>query len=202
MKRIAIDLNDVVRAYSTQFIVCYQKLINPHFEIEDSELVSFDFSEIFPFATKEDYNNFKYADAAFELHARAEMTDNRLQGLLTDWTDKILKNLDTDEDPEVFYFSPFELGATISGTLSFLSGHGLRAREFYFPVNSMSIYDKCDIMITANPNLIENCPEDKVVIKIERPYNKEVETKYSFSNLFEAIKDENETIIKIIEEKI
>ena len=57
-------------------------------------------------------------------------------------------------------------------------------------------------MITANPNLIENCPEDKVVIKIERPYNKEVETKYSFSNLFEAIKDENETIIKIIEEKI
>jgi hypothetical protein len=130
------------------------------------------------------------------------MTDNRLQGVLSDWTENILTNLDVDEDPEVFYFSPFELGITIQSTLSFLAAHGIRAREYYFPVNSMSIYDKCDILITANPNLIENCPEDKTVIRIERPYNKDVETKYSFKNLFEAIKDEDELLIKMIENKL
>lgn len=201
MKRIAIDLNDVVRDYSGQFINCFQKLIDPKFEIKDEELTSFDFSEVFPFKSKNDYNDFKYTDAAFELHARAEMTDNRLQGILADWSENILTNLDVDEDPEIFYFSPFELGPTIQSTLSFLAAHGVRAREYYFPVNSMSIYDKCDILITANPNLIENCPEDKIVIKIERPYNKTIKTKFSFKNLFEAIKDENETIIKLIEDK-
>lgn len=201
-KRIAIDLNDVVRDYSSQFINCYQKLIDPKFEMKDEEITSFDFSECFPFNSKTEYNDFKYSDAAFELHARAEMTDNRLQGVLSDWTENILTNLDVDEDPEVFYFSPFELGITIQSTLSFLAAHGVRAREYYFPVNSMSIYDKCDILITANPNLIENCPEDKTVIRIERPYNKDVETKYSFKNLFEAIKDEDELLIKMIENKL
>lgn len=200
-KRIAIDLNDVVRDYSGQFINCYQKLIDPKFEMKDEEITSFDFSECFPFKSKSEYNDFKYTDAAFELHARAEMTDARLQGILTDWTDNILTNLDVDEDPEVFFFSPFELGITISATLSFLAAHGVRAREYYFPVNSMSIYDKCDILITANPNLVENCPEGKIVIMIDRPYNKNVETKYLFRNLFEAIKDEDETIIKLIEGK-
>lgn len=199
--RIAIDLNDVVRDYSGQFLNCYQKLINPRFEIKDEEITSFDFSEIFPFNGKTSYNEFKYSDAAFELHARAEMTDNRLQGVLSDWTENILTNLDVDEDPEVFYFSPFELGPTIQSTLSFLAAHGIRAREYYFPVNSMTIYDKCDILITANPKLIENCPEGKTVIRIERPYNKEMEAEYSFPNLFDAIKDENETIIKLIENK-
>ena len=201
-KRIAIDLNDVVRDYSGQFINCYQKLIDPKFEMKDEEITSFDFSECFPFNSKTEYNDFKYSDAAFELHARAEMTDNRLQGVLSDWTENILTNLDVDEDPEVFYFSPFELGITIQSTLSFLAAHGVRAREYYFPVNSMSIYDKCDILITANPNLIENCPEDKTVIRIERPYNKDIETKYSFNNLFEAIKDEDELLIKMIENKL
>lgn len=201
-KRIAIDLNDVVRDYSGQFINCYQKLIDPKFEMKDEEITSFDFSECFPFNSKTEYNDFKYSDAAFELHARAEMTDNRLQGVLSDWTENILTNLDVDEDPEVFYFSPFELGITIQSTLSFLAAHGIRAREYYFPVNSMSIYDKCDILITANPSLIENCPEDKTVIRIERPYNKDVETKYSFKNLFEAIKDEDELLIKMIENKL
>lgn len=201
-KRIAIDLNDVVRDYSGQFINCYQKLIDPKFEMKDEEITSFDFSECFPFNSKTEYNDFKYSDAAFELHARAEMTDNRLQGVLSDWTENILTNLDVDEDPEVFYFSPFELGITIQSTLSFLAAHGVRAREYYFPVNSMSIYDKCDILITANPNLIENCPENKTVIRIERPYNKDVETNYSFKNLFEAIKDEDELLIKMIENKL
>jgi hypothetical protein len=63
----------------------------------------------------------------------------------------------------------------------------------------MTIYDRCDILITANPNLIKNCPEGKTVVKINTPYNADVECRYSFDSLLGAIKDENETIIKIIE---
>ena len=199
MVRIGIDINDVIRDYTGQFVKCYKKMIDPKFEKEASDIGSFDFVEEFNFGSESEYQNFKYTDAAFEIHARAEMTDSRLYGALTDWVDNVLKSLDIDEDPEVFYFSPFELGLTIPSTLSFLASHGLRVREYYFPVNSMEMYDKCDIMITANPNLISKCPEGKRVFKINAPYNKDAESEFSFNSLYDVIKDPEERIIKEIE---
>lgn len=199
MVRIGIDINDVIRDYTGQFIKCYKKMIDPKFEKEVSDIESFDFVEEFNFGSESEYQDFKYTDAAFEIHARAEMKDSRLYGALTDWVDNVLKSLDIDEDPEVFYFSPFELGLTIPSTLSFLASHGLRVREYYFPVNSMEMYDKCDIMITANPNLISKCPEGKKVFKINAPYNKDVESEFSFDSLYDVIKDPEEKIIKEIE---
>ncbi len=199
MVRIGIDINDVIRDYTGQFIKCYKKMIDPKFEKEVSDIESFDFVEEFGFGSESEYHDFKYTDAAFEIHARAEMKDSRLYGTLTDWVDNVLKSLDTDEDPEVFYFSPFELGLTIPSTLSFLASHGLRVREYYFPINSMEMYNKCDIMITANPNLISNCPEGKKVFKINSAYNKDVESEFSFNSLYDMIKDPEEKIIKEIE---
>ena len=72
----------------------------------------------------------------------------------------------------------------------------------YFPMDSMSIYDRADVVITAQPSLIENCPEDKIVIKVNKPYNKEVETKYTFDSIMDIINDENKTVIKILEHRI
>lgn len=197
--KIAIDINDTIRDYTNQFIYCYQKMVNPGFDKELKDIKSFDFEKVFGFSSKSDYQNFKYVDAAFELHARAELTDERIPGVLSNWTDNVLMNLDVDEDPSVMFVSTFELGPTIQSTLSFLAAHNARVREYYFPVDSMTIYDRCDILITANPNLIKNCPEGKTVVKINTPYNADVECKYSFDSLIGAIKDENETIIKIIE---
>lgn len=199
MVRIGIDINDIIRDYTGQFIKCYKKMIDPKFEKEVSDIESFDFVEEFNFGSESEYQDFKYTDAAFEIHARAEMKDSRLYGALTDWVDNVLKSLDIDEDPEVFYFSPFELGLTIPSTLSFLASHGLRVREYYFPVNSMEMYDKCDIMITANPNLISKRPEGKKVFKINTAYNKDVESEFSFDSLYDVIKDPEEKIIKEIE---
>lgn len=199
--KIAIDINDTIRDYTGQFIYCYQKLINPTFSKEIDDITDFDFEKAFGFKSKSDYQNFKYVDAAFELHARADLKDSKLPGILSDWTDNILMNLDVDEDPSVMYVSTFELGVTIQSTLSFLAAHNARVREYYFPVNSMTIFDRCDILITANPNLIKNCPEGKTVIKINTPYNKDVKCEYSFDTLIDAIRDEKETIIKLIENK-
>ena len=199
--KIAIDINDTIRDYTGQFIYCYQKLINPHFSKKIDDITDFDFEKAFDFKSKSDYQNFKYVDAAFELHARADLKDSKLPGILTDWADNVLVNLDVDEDPSVMYVSTFELGATIQSTLSFLAARNARVREYYFPVNSMTIFDRCDILITANPNLIKNCPDGKTVIKINTPYNKDVECEYSFDTLIDAIRDENKTIIKLIENR-
>ena len=59
----------------------------------------------------------------------------------------------------------------------------------------MTIWDKCDILITANPNLIKNKPEEKIAIKINMPYNVDVECKYSYDSIIDMINDENEIII-------
>ena len=71
---------------------------------------------------------------------------------------------------------------------------GSRVREYYFPIDSSTIWDRCDVLITANPNLIQNCPSDKVVIAITKPYNKDIQTKYRFDTLMDVINDKNETI--------
>ena len=196
--KIAIDINDVLRDFTTQFKNYYIKGVDPSFEIEDEEISSFDLSEVFPFKDKKEYNMFRYVDFAFELYGRAEPVDKMLPYRFNDWTQKTLRDLDKENIPEIMLVSPFESGKTIQATFSFLSKISSSVREVYFPVDSATIWDRCDILITANPNLIENVPEGKTVIKIEAPYNKDVETKYSFKSLIDVITDENETIIKLL----
>jgi len=196
--KIAIDINDVLRDFTTQFKNYYIKGIDPSFEIEDKDINSFDLSEVFPFKDKNAYHMFRYIDYAFELYGRAEAMDKMLPYRFNDWTQKTLRNLDKENIPEIMLVSPFEIGKSIQSTYSFLSKISSSVREVYFPIDSYTIWDRCDILITANPNLIENVPEGKIVIKIDTPYNKSVECKYSFKSLMDVITDENETVIKIL----
>ena len=196
--KIAIDINDVLRDFTTQFKNYYIKGIDPSFEIEDKDINSFDLSEVFPFKDKNAYHMFRYIDYAFELYCRAEAMDKMLPYRFNDWTQKTLRNLDKENIPEIMLVSPFEIGKSIQSTYSFLSKISSSVREVYFPIDSYTIWDRGDILITANPNLIENVPEGKIVIKIDTPYNKSVECKYSFKSLMDVITDENETVIKIL----
>lgn len=196
--KIAIDINDVLRDYTTQFKKYYIKSIDPSFEIEDKDINSFDFFEVFPFKDRNAYNMFKYVDYAFELFGRAEATEKMLPYRFNDWTQKTLRNLDEDKVPEIMIVCPFETGLAIQSTYAFLSKIMSRVREVYFPVDSATIWDRCDILITANPNLIKNVPEGKTVIKIETPYNISAEAKYSFKSMTDVINDPNETVIKIL----
>lgn len=199
MKRIAIELNDVIRDYTGQFIECYKKQVDEKYEKEIGDVDSFDFYEVFPFDSRLEYQEFRYTDAAYDLNALAPLVDARLQGLLNNWTENILKNLDVDEDPDVVFFSALEIGPTIPATLGFLSDKGFKVREYYFPIDSSTIYDRCDIVITANPNIISKCPEGRTVIKIDAPYNKEVECELSFPSLYDLLTDSDNTLVKMIE---
>ena len=196
---IAIDINDVIRDNMFQFKTIYQKYIDSTFDIELDDITSFNMMDVYPFESENEFNQFKYIDYAFELYGRAETCDKMLAYALNDYLEKTLKDL--DEIPNVVLFSPFEIGLTIQSTLSFLSARTIRAREIYFPIDSMTIYDRADVVITAQPSLIENCPENKTVIKITKPYNKEIETKYSFNSMMDVINDPDKTLIKIIENK-
>lgn len=199
MKRIAIDINDTLRDNLLQFKNCYKKWVDNEFDIDIKNIKDFDLMKSFPFESKNDFNDFKYNSYAYELFARAEVTDKMLPYRLNDWLQNDMRNFDEGKNPEILFFSPFELGLTIQATYSFLSKIGCRCREMVFPIDSNKMWDRCNIMITANPNLLKNVPEGKVAIKIKAPYNEDVECKYTFDSLIELIQDKDETINKLIE---
>lgn len=198
MKKIAIDINDTLRDNLAQFIVCYKKAINPDCDIKVSDVKSFDLCDVFEFENRADFNNFRYNDYAYELYARAEPMDKMLPYRFSDWLQNTMRDFDEEDIPEIFLFSPFEIGLTIQATYAFLSKIGCRCREMLFPVDSHKVWDRCDIMITANPKLLSNVPEGKVAIKIKTPYNEDVECEYTFDSLMDLFQDENETISKLI----
>ena len=197
--RIAIDINDVIRDFSRQFRVQYQKHIDPDFEIDDNGITSFDLFEVFPFESKDAYNKFRYIDYPLEIYGRAEPVDKMLPYRLNDWLQNTLRDVDEDKIPDVMLVSPFEANLTIQATFAFLSVLPSRVREVYFPIDSSTIWNRCDILITANPNLIASVPEGKTVIKINKPYNADVEAEYSFDSMLDVINDENDTVIELIE---
>jgi hypothetical protein len=197
---LAIDINDVIRDNMYQFRNVYQRYVDEDFDIDLKDIDTYNMLDHYPFESESELNKFKYIDFAYELYGRAEACDKMLPYALNDYLEKTLR--DIDDVPNVILFSPFEIGLTIQSTLSFLSAKTVRAREIYFPVDSMTIYDRADVIITAQPNLIEKCPDGKCVIKINKPYNKEIESKYSFDSLMDVIKDKEETLIKIMDHKI
>lgn len=204
--KIAIDINDVLRDYTRQFKLQYQKFIDPYFDISDEDINTLNFYEVFPFENEEAYKKFKYIDNAFEIFGRAESVDKMLPYRFNDWIQNYMRDFDKEDMPEIMLVSPFEANMSIQATLLFLSTFGARIREIYFPVDSQTVWDRCDILITANPVYLENVPDGKFIIKINKSYNKEIENKgkgkiYSFNSMMEVINDREEIIRKIVEGK-
>lgn len=167
---IAIDINDVIRAYTKNFAKIYQKEYDRTFGENEIEITTNDLSKVFPFDSVSEYRRFVYQDYPFELYGKCDAVDNMVGVSLNNWMENI-KNLDIDENINVIIVSPMEYGLTIQGTYFFLSKIGCRVREVYFPIDSATIWDRCDVLVTANPKLISEKPIDKKVVKIKADYN-------------------------------
>lgn len=191
--KIAIDLNDVIRDYSVNFLKYYVEGYNHDFNLDDFEFWTNDYSALFPFKTTASYNNFVYNDYSFELFGKCGMCSTRLDAELNNWTEKTVKEMDTNEEIELMFVSTMEYGPSIGYSYYFLSKMGTKIREVYFPKDSSTIWDKCDVLITANPSLLNNKPEGKKSIKINTEYNKECIADYSFSNFSSFLKDSENT---------
>lgn len=202
---IGIDINEVIRDYLRAFAKQYNKIVDPTFDIEYDDINDFNLLNIFPFVDEDGisspsaFNNFRFQDAAFEVYSRADLMERDLPAHLNLWLNNTLRNFDEDKNPDVILFSPFEMNLSIPSTLGFLARIGMRFRNIEFPIDSTKMWDKVDIMITANPNLLELTPEGKYSFKVNAPYNKDAKGTFEYDSLMEIIKDENKTIEKIIE---
>lgn len=202
---IAIDINEVIRDYLRSFAKQYNKVIDPTFEIEYDDINDFHMPNVFPFVDEEGYPNpsaytsFAYEDCAFEIYSRADVMERVLPAKLNLWINGELRNFDEEKNPEVIIFSPFEMSLSIPSTLGFLARIGLKCRNIEFPTDSLKMWDKADIMITANPNLLEHTPEGKYSFKVNAPYNKSAKGTYEYDSLLDIIEDDNKTLEKIVD---
>jgi len=187
--KIAIDLNDVVRDFSSNFLKYYIEGYNHDFDLDEFEFWTNDYQALFPFKTDSSYHNFVYNDYVFELFAKCDVCTANLSGKLNEWTENTLKKIDTDEEIELMFVSSMEYGSSIGYSYYFLSKIGTKIREAYFPKDSKTIWDKCDVLITANPNLLSSKPEGKKSVKIDTEYNKDCDADFTYSKLSSFIEN-------------
>ena len=80
-----------------------------------------------------------------------------------------------------------EMGKSKPASLFFISKFGclVETVKFYSESTINSLWDSVDILLTANPQLLLNHPDGKVVVKYITTYNSDIKTKYSISKLKE-----------------
>lgn len=183
--KIAIDLNDVIRDYSRNFITYFKKGINHGFDEDEVEFYTNDMMLLLPFTSKEQYRRFVYEDYPFELYSKCPPVERNLPRDLNSWIEFDM----ADNDIEVIFVSPMECDLTIQCTYSFLAKIGSRVREVYFPIDSSSVWEKCDVLITADPRFLDNQKEGKYVVKINKTYNKDCACDIAYDSLMEVIND-------------
>jgi len=191
--KIAIDLNDVIRDFSNNFLRYYIERYNHEFDLDEFEFWTNRLGDIFPFNSEAAYHNFLYNDFAFELFGKCGVCSRNLEAELNTWTEKTIKDLDLDNEIELMFVSPMEYGLSIGNTYFFLSKLGTKIREVYFPKNSVDIWEKCDVLITANPDLLECKPEGKTSVKIKMDYNKDVNSDYEYPSFSSFLIDPDNT---------
>lgn len=199
MIKIAITLDDVLRNKTSQFGKIYKKYINKDIDLSSIDTTTNDLCVSFGFKTKSEYNKFLYEDYAFEIFAEASTVTPSLDKKLNLWHLSLNNHEEIDEELSLSLCNPMEFNASIGFTHFFLSKMATRVRETFFPCQTAEIWDKCDILITADPNLLKCVPQNKVCIKIEQDYNKNIsgDNIISFSTLEEFINDKDNLLTAI-----
>lgn len=186
--RIGIDINNVLRDTLSKIEQVYEKwyIENPFLEETDfkyeiiSPVTTLDLSSHLKFPNEEHLYNFLYKEYTMEIFGHAPSVEYTTMNDLNDFY------LDMRDEHEILIVSD-EIGKSKPATLFFLSKFGclIESIKFYSESTKKHMWDSIDILLTANPDLLFNGPEKKVVIKYQTSYNREVNTKHQIKNLKE-----------------
>ena len=198
--RIGITLDDVIRAKTKQIGKIYKKYIDNNIDLDALDLSSGDMYKILNFKSKNDYIDFLYESYPFEIFSEASVTEASIDKNLNLWHLSLNDDENIDEEIELILLNPMEFNASIGYTYFFISKIASRIREVYLPKNYSDIWDKCDVLITADKKLLANKPENKISVKIDMPYNVNINADYSYEKLSDLLKDKT-FLTKIISSK-
>lgn len=191
--RIGIEINGVLRDTLKKVQEVYQKWYVDLSETEDpefkyeiiSDVTSLKLGDHLKFKDEEEIYNFLYKEFTMEIFGHAGSVEYTGMNDFNDFY------FDMRENHEIIIVSD-EIGKSKPASLFFLSKFGCLVEnvKFYSESTINSLWDSVDVLLTANPNLLLNHPENKIVIKYQTPYNREIET----SIKIESIKELKEKI--------
>ena len=220
MKKIGIEVNGVLRDTIEKFKQVYEKHLIDGYQNEFigqtyrldmsgnteeettpepfnyeiiSDVDSLDLMKHFSFQNKEELYSFMYEEYTMELFGHAPSTEMNTFNILNDLYYELR------DEFELLIVSD-EIGKSKPASLFFLAKFGclLEKVVFYSEVTKSEMWDQVDVLITSNPDLIKNKPENKTVIKFIREYNKEINCDFEISTL----SDFNLLLKKIKEEYV
>ena len=188
--KIGIEINGVLRNTIGKIEQTYQKFYIDKTEgIEDDvtfkyemtlPVTSLELRNHFKFQTEEEYYSFLYEEFPMEIFGHAQSSEYTTFNDLNDFY------LNFRDNHDILIVSD-EVGKSKPSSLFFLSKFGCQIEKikFYSITTLNSMWDEIDILLTSNPMLLLNYPSDKIVIKFETEYNKEINASYSISSIKE-----------------
>lgn len=211
MMRIGIDLNGVLRDTYLKFEQIYEKHL---IDKGDDEIQTYDLSfsgetnEIsgltktiteqsfeykilsdvdtnnlmnhFAFPSQEDLFSFMYEEYTMELFGHAPSTELNSFNVLNDFYYNNRDNMDIK-------IISNEMGKSKPASLFFLSKFGclIESVFFYSEITKNNMWESLDVLLTANPDLLLDIPDNKVVIKYNTKYNKTISSNFNIDTLNE-----------------
>jgi hypothetical protein len=188
--RIGIEVNGVLRDTLKKIQQEYEKwyIDNPFKEENEeefeykviSDLTSLDILSHLNFKDEDDLYNFLYKEHTMEIFGHAGSVE---VSSMMDFNDFYL---DMRDNHEIVIVSD-EIGKSKPATLFFISKFGclIESVRFYSESTINLLWGSIDILLTANPKLLLNHPEDKIMIKYDTSYNSEIKTEHSISTIKE-----------------
>lgn len=205
--RIGIEINGVLRDTLEKFKQLYEKhlidvdhemFLGRTYDIDFSgnteetstvntfkyeiinEVDSLDLIQHYRFQNKDELYSFMYEEYTMELFGHAPSTEMNTFNLLNEIY------YDLRDEYNLLIVSD-EIGKSKPASLFFLSKFGCLIEKilFYSEITKSQMWDEVDILLTSNPDLLNNVPENKSVIKFKTNYNKHVQIEHEISTLSE-----------------
>ena len=188
--RIGIEINGVLRNTIGKIEQTYQKyLIDKTDGIENEE--SFEYGIILPvdslvmkdhfkFQNDEELFSFLYEEFPMEIFGHSQSSEYSTFNDLNE----VYVNLRDNHD---LIIVSDEIGKSKPASLFFISKFGcqLEKIKFYSNYTINSMWNEIDLLLTANPALLLEHPSDKILIKYETDYNKNIKTSHNIKSLKE-----------------
>jgi hypothetical protein len=186
--RIGVDVNGVLRNTLDKITQTYQKFLIDKTEGIESEddflyeiklpIESIDLKDHFKFRNDEELFSFLYEEFPMEIFGHSQSSEYTTFNDLN----QIYLNLRDNHD---FVIVSDEIGKSKPATLFFLSKFGclFEKVKFYSNYTINSMWDEIDVLLTANPSLLLDYPSDKIVIKFETSYNKQIQNQNTITTI-------------------
>jgi hypothetical protein len=187
--KFAFDTDEVFRDTLNKMIAVYEKFFIEDYVYEEGEeefkyeiikpITSYNFSEHFKFPSEGEYINFMYMDFPMNICGHAPSISANTFNTLSTIQKTTLKKKDK------LSIIAKAIAKQKPATLFFLSKYGTEVDEvvFYNKKNLKKMWNKFDVIVTANPDLLEGKPKNKISIKVESSYNTDSVSDYTINNL-------------------